>query len=387
MCSGSGRRARTSPSSPTSASTRSSTAARSRPASRSATAARSSSTRTWAWSRRSSTRPRWPRSRATSRSATAATPPPAPSVWKNAQPTFRPTADGSIALGHNGNLINTHELRPLVADLPSRRRRARHPLPRPRGRHQRHQPGHGAAGPPPRHVPGAARARRAAEAAGRVLLRLDGREHALRRARPARHPPARARPPRPRLGGRVRGRRAGHDRRQRRPRGRARRAARHRRERPALPQVRRAGPKGCVFEYVYLARPDATISGRSVHEARVEMGRRLAREFPVDADLVMPVPESGTPAAAGYAEESGIPFGQGFVKNAYVGRTFIQPSQTLRQLGIRLKLNAARPHDPRQEDRGGRRLDRARQHPARPGPDAARGRRAGGPRPDLAARR
>ncbi|MCW2736745.1 amidophosphoribosyltransferase, partial [Nocardioides sp.] len=101
-----------------------------------------------------------------------------------------------------------------------------------------------------------------------------------------------------------------------------------------------AAPKGCVFEYVYLARPDATISGRSVHESRVEMGRQLAREFPVEADLVIPVPESGTPAAAGYAEESGIPFGQGFVKNAYVGRTFIQPSQTLRQLGIRLKLNA-----------------------------------------------
>jgi amidophosphoribosyltransferase len=70
------------------------------------------------------------------------------------------------------------------------------------------------------------------------------------------------------------------------------------------------------------------------------MGRELARQFPVEADLVMPVPESGTPAAAGYAEQSGIPFGQGFVKNAYVGRTFIQPSQTLRQLGIRLKLNA-----------------------------------------------
>ena len=98
--------------------------------------------------------------------------------------------------------------------------------------------------------------------------------------------------------------------------------------------------KGCVFEYVYLARPDATIAGQSVHAARVEMGRELARQFPVEADLVMPVPESGTPAAAGYAEESGIPFGQGFVKNAYVGRTFIQPSQTLRQLGIRLKLNA-----------------------------------------------
>jgi amidophosphoribosyltransferase len=99
-------------------------------------------------------------------------------------------------------------------------------------------------------------------------------------------------------------------------------------------------PKGCVFEYVYLARPDATIAGRSVHEARVEMGRRLARSFPAEVDLVIPVPESGTPAAIGYAEASGIPYGQGFVKNAYVGRTFIQPSQTLRQLGIRLKLNA-----------------------------------------------
>ncbi|NMM21919.1 MAG: amidophosphoribosyltransferase [Phycicoccus sp.] len=101
-----------------------------------------------------------------------------------------------------------------------------------------------------------------------------------------------------------------------------------------------ADPKGCVFEYVYLARPDATISGQSVHEARVEMGRRLAAEHPVEADLVIPVPESGTPAAIGYAEASGIPYGQGFVKNSYVGRTFIQPSQTLRQLGIRLKLNA-----------------------------------------------
>ncbi len=101
-----------------------------------------------------------------------------------------------------------------------------------------------------------------------------------------------------------------------------------------------ADPKGCVFEYVYLARPDATIAGRSVHEARVEMGRRLAKEHAVEADLVIPVPESGTPAAIGYAEASGIPYGQGFVKNAYVGRTFIQPSQTLRQLGIRLKLNA-----------------------------------------------
>ncbi|MBB6173928.1 amidophosphoribosyltransferase [Nocardiopsis mwathae] len=103
-----------------------------------------------------------------------------------------------------------------------------------------------------------------------------------------------------------------------------------------------AAPKGCLFEYVYLARPDTTIAGRSVNSARVEVGRRLAKEHPVEADLVIPVPESGTPAAVGYAEGSGIPFAQGLVKNSYVGRTFIQPSQTLRQLGIRLKLNPLR---------------------------------------------
>ena len=101
-------------------------------------------------------------------------------------------------------------------------------------------------------------------------------------------------------------------------------------------------PKGCLFEYVYLARPDTAIAGRSVHETRVEVGRRLAREAPVEADLVIPVPESGTPAAVGYAEESGIPYGTGLVKNSYVGRTFIQPSNTIRQLGIRLKLNPLR---------------------------------------------
>lgn len=101
-------------------------------------------------------------------------------------------------------------------------------------------------------------------------------------------------------------------------------------------------PKGCVFEYVYLARPDTAIAGRSVNAARLEMGRRLAREYPVEADLVIPTPDSGTPAAVGYAQESGIPFGQGLTKNAYVGRTFIEPTQTLRQLGIRLKLNPMR---------------------------------------------
>ena len=101
-------------------------------------------------------------------------------------------------------------------------------------------------------------------------------------------------------------------------------------------------PSGCLFEYVYLARPDTTISGRGVHATRVAVGRRLAAEHPADADLVIPVPESGTPAAIGFAEASGIPFGQGLVKNPYVGRTFIQPSQTIRERGIKLKLNPLR---------------------------------------------
>ena len=103
-----------------------------------------------------------------------------------------------------------------------------------------------------------------------------------------------------------------------------------------------ADPKGCLFEYVYLARPDTTIAGRSVQAARMDIGRVLAREHVVEADLVIPVPESGRYAAIGYAQESGIPFAEGLVKNAYVGRTFIQPSQTIRQLGIRLKLNPLR---------------------------------------------
>jgi amidophosphoribosyltransferase len=101
-------------------------------------------------------------------------------------------------------------------------------------------------------------------------------------------------------------------------------------------------PKGCLFEYVYLARPDTAIAGRSVQAARVEVGKRLAKEYPADADLVIPVPESSTPAAIGYAQASGIPYGQGLVKNSYVGRTFIQPSQTIRERGIRLKYNPLR---------------------------------------------
>ena len=103
-----------------------------------------------------------------------------------------------------------------------------------------------------------------------------------------------------------------------------------------------ANPKGCLFEYVYLARPDTIIAGRRIHNVRVKVGKILAEESPVEADLVIPVPESGTPAAIGYADASGIPFGQGLVKNNYVGRTFIQPSDTMRKMGIRIKLNPLR---------------------------------------------
>jgi amidophosphoribosyltransferase len=95
----------------------------------------------------------------------------------------------------------------------------------------------------------------------------------------------------------------------------------------------------CVFEIVYLARPDSRMRDNSVHEARVEMGRRLAGEHPVDADLVIAVPTTGHSAAQGYSQVTGIPYGDGIYKNAYVGRTFIQPSQTLRDRGVKLKLN------------------------------------------------
>jgi amidophosphoribosyltransferase len=95
----------------------------------------------------------------------------------------------------------------------------------------------------------------------------------------------------------------------------------------------------CLFEFVYLARADSRLYGRSVHEARREMGRRLAGEAPVESDLVIPVPDTGASAAQGYAEASGIPYGEGLMKNRYVHRTFIEPTPALRQRGIRLKLN------------------------------------------------
>ncbi len=101
-------------------------------------------------------------------------------------------------------------------------------------------------------------------------------------------------------------------------------------------------PHLCVFEHVYLARADSTLGGRSVHTVRRGLGAALAREAPVEADLVIPVPDTAVSAAGGYAEASGIPFGEGLMKNRYVGRTFIEPTQTIRRLGIRLKLNPLR---------------------------------------------
>ena len=261
------------------------------------------------------------------------------STWENAQPTLGATAGGTVALAHNGNLTNTAELVDLVAERYGNQRR---------GELARGNTTDTAlvtalfAGDPDRTLEATAL---------EVLPRLRGAfslvwmdEHTLYAARD----PQGVRPL---------------------VLGRLERGWVVASETPALDIVgasyvrevepgeliaidadglrtrrftERQQPAGCVFEYVYLARPDTTISGRSVHAARVEMGRRLAKEHPVDADLVIPVPESGTPAAVGYAQASGIPFGQGLTKNAYVGRTFIQPSQTLRQLGIRLKLNPLR---------------------------------------------
>jgi amidophosphoribosyltransferase len=257
-------------------------------------------------------------------------------TWENAQPTFRITGAGSgLALGHNGNLVNTAELRDEVAALPGRRG--------------------GVPASTDSDLVCELLAATAAdigveEAAMRLLPRLRGAfslafadEQTLYAARD----PHGVRPlvlGRLERGWVVASETAALDivgalmvREVEPGELLAIDANGMRSSRFGAPE-----PKGCVFEYVYLARPDTAISGRSVHATRVEIGRRLAHEWSAEADLVIPVPESGTPAAIGYAQGSGIPYGQGLVKNAYVGRTFIQPSQTIRQLGIRLKLNPLR---------------------------------------------
>ena len=105
---------------------------------------------------------------------------------------------------------------------------------------------------------------------------------------------------------------------------------------------RRVAPRFCIFEHVYFSRPDSILGGRSVYETREAIGRELAKEAPVVADLVCPVPDSGTPAAIGYSLQSGIPFAMGIIRNQYVGRTFIEPSEQIRNMGVRLKLNVNR---------------------------------------------
>jgi amidophosphoribosyltransferase len=265
------------------------------------------------------------------------------SVWENAQPTLGATAGGTVALAHNGNLTNAAELRNLVEERAGRG--ALNSLPR--GELARGNTTDTAlitalfAGDPDRTLEATAAEVLPLLRGAFSLVFMD--EHTLYAARD----PHGVRPlvlGRLERGWVVASETAALD---------IVGASVVREVEPGeLIAIDGAGlrsqrfaqptPTGCAFEYVYLARPDTTIAGRSVHAARVEMGRRLAREHPAEADLVIPTPESGTPAAIGYAEESGIPYGQGLVKNSYVGRTFIQPSQTIRQLGIRLKLNPLR---------------------------------------------
>jgi len=113
------------------------------------------------------------------------------------------------------------------------------------------------------------------------------------------------------------------------------------RSQPLFPDQRPPQRLGrCVFEHIYFARPDSVLFGRSVYTVRQALGRRLAEECPAEADLVVPVPDSGVPAAIGYAERSGVPFAMGLVRSHYVGRTFIEPQQSIRHFGVKLKLNA-----------------------------------------------
>jgi amidophosphoribosyltransferase len=264
------------------------------------------------------------------------------STWHNAQPTFRPTADGSIALAHNGNLTNTRELVELVRGMPSDS-----------GELEIHARNLETSTNDTSvvtallaHHPDTSLEERAAE----LLPRVEGAfsfiwmtEDSLYAARD----PQGIRPlvlGRLERGWVVASETAALD---------IVGASYVREVEPGemlaidadglrTRRFAEARPKGCLFEFVYLARPDTLLSDKRVHSVRVEIGRRLAHDYPAEADLVIPVPESGTPAAIGYAEASGIPYGTGLVKNSYVGRTFIQPSQTIRQLGIRLKLNPLR---------------------------------------------
>jgi amidophosphoribosyltransferase len=262
------------------------------------------------------------------------------SVWENAQPTFRATPSASLALGHNGNLINTLELAGLLgrdaAGLGSKATSDTDVL---TALFAANGTASGDGGHP--GVEGAALAVLPQVRGAFSLVFMD--EHTLYAARD----PQGFRPLV--LGRLARGWVVASETAALDIVGAAFVREIEPGEMVAIDNggVRShtfaaAAPKGCLFEYVYLARPDTAIAGRSLHAARVEVGKRLAAEHPADADLVIPVPESSTPAAIGYAQASGIPYGQGLVKNSYVGRTFIQPSQTIRERGIRLKYNPLR---------------------------------------------
>lgn len=263
------------------------------------------------------------------------------STWHNAQPTFHPTAEGSIALAHNGNLINTADLAEMLeygAGAGQLDITVRMPTPSTNDT--------GVVTQLLAHHPGQTVEERAADLLPQVkgaysFVWMD--EHTLYAARD----PQGIRPlvlGRLERGWVVASETAALD---------IVGASFIREIEPGeliavdedglrSRQFAEPAPKHCLFEFVYLARPDTRMTGQRVHSVRVEIGRRLARTFPAEADLVIPVPESGTPSAIGFAEESGIPYGMGLVKNSYVGRTFIQPSDTIRQLGIRLKLNPLR---------------------------------------------
>ena len=103
-----------------------------------------------------------------------------------------------------------------------------------------------------------------------------------------------------------------------------------------------SSPAPCIFEFVYFARPDSTVFGRNVYQVRRRLGERLAAESPAEADIVIPIPDSGVPAAMGYAHGAGLPFEMGLIRNHYVGRTFIEPEQAIRHFGVKIKLNAVR---------------------------------------------
>ncbi|CAM3156487.1 amidophosphoribosyltransferase [Nocardioides dubius] len=264
------------------------------------------------------------------------------STWENAQPTFHPTPHGSIALAHNGNLTNTAELSTMVEDLASLTGELDLAMRRPEASTNDTSVVTALLA----HHPDSTVEEKAMELLPLVkgafsFVWMD--ENTLYAARD----PQGIRPlviGRLERGWVVASETAALD---------IVGASYIREVEPGEMIVVDADgmrsrhfakpePKGCLFEFVYLARPDTVISDQRVHSVRVEIGRRLAQAFPADADLVIPVPESGTPSAIGYAEASGIPYGMGLVKNSYVGRTFIQPSQTIRQLGIRLKLNPLR---------------------------------------------